>query len=399
MSKIGSYKNTAFSESQKFLVLDPSTSSASLVLASDLVAYITPKINSVRAESTRISAENTDYKVGEIIQTSGATTIGDGLATVYLVVAGGAGDFPMINGNDLLTIIGDDGLRADLISAVAGKGASIVSMQSGPTVENAIGQGVISWSGTRTYQIDSFANRAGVLYVCKTADHISATVPESDATNWRLIDAADVAYDNSSTELVAESTQSAIDEIILNNFKNQVTGTSTFTNATNNIQLTGIGSLFGLEIGDVIKVSNSVSNNTEFTVEVITDDNNVIVNQAHAGGLTIKSLVSETSTAGVNARLLVKWYSVGVGIGQGWVITGKTSGVTYTNLTGRSLALSVLGSIANTQSITLFVDGLVTGLDNQGSLNEQSSIFGIAPAGSTYNVTTSSGSIQIRELR
>jgi hypothetical protein len=184
MSRIGSYPNIEFKESQKFLVLDPSTSSTSLVLGSDLVAYITPKINSVRAESTRTSAENTDYKVGEIVQTSGATAIGDGLATVYLVVAGGAGDFSMINGNDLLTIVGDDGLRSDLISAAAGKGASIVSMQSGPTVENAIGQGVISWSGTRTYQIGSFANRAGVLYVCKTADHISATAPESDATNW-----------------------------------------------------------------------------------------------------------------------------------------------------------------------------------------------------------------------
>jgi hypothetical protein len=138
MSRIGSYPNIAFTESQKFVVIDPSTSSTSLVLGSDLVAYITPKINSVRAESTRISAENTDYEVGEIVQTSGATAIGDGLATVYLVVAGGAGDFPMINGNDLLTIVGDDGLRAELISTAAGKGASIVSMEGGPTVEAAV---------------------------------------------------------------------------------------------------------------------------------------------------------------------------------------------------------------------------------------------------------------------
>jgi hypothetical protein len=138
MSRIGSYPNISFTELQKFLVLDPSTSSTSLVLGSDLVSYITPKINSVRAESTRISAENTDYKVGQIIQTSGATVIDDGLATVYLVVAGGAGDFPMINGNDLLTIVGDDGLRADLISTAAGKGASIVSMEGGPNVEAAV---------------------------------------------------------------------------------------------------------------------------------------------------------------------------------------------------------------------------------------------------------------------
>jgi hypothetical protein len=138
MSRLGSYKNTAFSESQKFLVLDPSTSSASLVLASELVAYITPKIGSVLAETTRLSAENTDYKVGEMIQTSGATAIGDGLASIFLVVAGGDGDFPMINGNDLLVIVGDDALRAQLISEAFGKGASLVSMEGGPTVEVAV---------------------------------------------------------------------------------------------------------------------------------------------------------------------------------------------------------------------------------------------------------------------
>jgi hypothetical protein len=137
MSRLGSYKNTAFNESQKFLVLDPSTSSASLVLASELVAYITPQIGSVKAESTRLSAENTDYKVGEIIQTSGATVVGS-LASIYLVVTGGAGDFPMLNGNDLLVLSGDDALRAQLISQTAGQGASLVSMEGGPTVEAAV---------------------------------------------------------------------------------------------------------------------------------------------------------------------------------------------------------------------------------------------------------------------
>jgi hypothetical protein len=142
MSRLGSYKNTAFNESQKFLVLDPSTSTASLVLASELVAYITPQIGSVKAESTRLSAENTDYKIGEIIQTSGSTVVGS-LASVYLVVAGGAGDFPMLNGNDLLVLIGDDALRAQLISQVAGQGASLVSMEDGPTVEVAVNNRVI----------------------------------------------------------------------------------------------------------------------------------------------------------------------------------------------------------------------------------------------------------------
>jgi hypothetical protein len=206
MSRLGSYKNTAFNESQKFLVLDPSTSSASLVLASELVAYITPQIGSVKAESTRLSAENTDYKVGEIIQTSGATVVGS-LASVYLVVAGGAGDFPMLNGNDLLVLIGDDALRSQLISQTAGQGASLVSMEGGPTVEAAVTAAetailnrvirvssiaeIEALTGTLNFQVSLSGSRSGIFKF--DASDLSAKVtsdpqqgvyvaPNSDAT-------------------------------------------------------------------------------------------------------------------------------------------------------------------------------------------------------------------------
>jgi len=143
MSNIGSYTSRSFSESQKFLVLDPSTGTTSLVLGADLVSYITPRINSVIAETTRLAAENTDYDVGTIIQTSGAESVGDNFAATYLVVGAGEGDFPMINGNELLIIKGDEFLREQLISEAAGEGASLVSMEGGPTVETAINNRVI----------------------------------------------------------------------------------------------------------------------------------------------------------------------------------------------------------------------------------------------------------------
>jgi len=108
-----------------------------------------------------------------------------------------------------------------------------------------------------------------------------------------------------------------------------VTGTTTFTNSTNNIALTGIGSI-GLEIGDVVQVTGTVSNNKLFTVEVITDSGNVIVNQAHAGGTTSKSLVDETVSATVT--LLAKWFNAPVGLGKGWVdVTAvRASNTVYT---------------------------------------------------------------------
>ena len=106
MSNLGSYPTRGFSESQKFLVKDPATGTASLVLGSDLVEYIRPSLNSVQSETTTDAAANTDYSVGTVVQTTGESAVGDGGGGVFLVVAGGDGDIPMFNGNDLLILTG-----------------------------------------------------------------------------------------------------------------------------------------------------------------------------------------------------------------------------------------------------------------------------------------------------
>lgn len=135
-----------------------------------------------------------------------------------------------------------------------------------------------------------------------------------------------------------------------------ITGTATFTNATNTINLTGIG-LLDIEIGDVLIVTDSVSNNTEFTLEVITDDDNIIVNQAHAGGTTTKSLVGEVATAGVTISLLSKYYNASLGLGQGYVQVSRSSGATNTNNTGRTIEVAVTFGVTDT--CDSFVDGLL----------------------------------------
>ena len=137
-----------------------------------------------------------------------------------------------------------------------------------------------------------------------------------------------------------------------------ISGTATFTNSTNNIALTGIGLITGLEVGDVISVSGTASNDTEYTVEVITDDDNVIVNQAHAGGTTTKSLTDETVACTVT--LLSRWYNAPIGLGQGAVnvTASRADGVTYTNLINRPLFVSIsITSAAGGSSGSLKVDG------------------------------------------
>jgi len=224
------------------------------------------------------------------------------------------------------TIFGDTAQSNTLdanITADLFRGWGIVGVNENPTKQDfnglgfTLGQllsylhqaGVAEWNGTQEYFNGSIVNRIGSVYRCLTALHISATVPELDPTNWRLISGGQ-----------------------------SVTGTATFTNSTNNIALTGIGSI-GLEIGDVVQVTGTANNNKLFTVEVITDSGNIIFNQAHAGGTTSKSFVDETVSA--NVTLLAKWYAASLGLGQGWAFTSKSLGVTYTNSTKRTIKVNV----------------------------------------------------------
>lgn len=186
-----------------------------------------------------------------------------------------------------------------------------------------------------------------------------------------------------------------------------VSGTATFTNSTNNIALTDIGLIAGLEVGDVISVTGTASNNTEFTVEVITDDDNVIVNQAHAGGTTTKSLVNETVACTVT--LLAKWYDAPIGLGQGsvTVTASRPIGVTQTNLTNRSIEITVEAvniSAAGGCVLSLTKDGVVQSTGFPGaslaSGNANISINRIIEKDSAYAFNlTSMTYVSFKELR
>lgn len=44
--------------------------------------------------------------------------------------------------------------------------------------------GIAEWSATQEYQVNSYANHLGALYLCKTANHTSAAAPSDDSVNW-----------------------------------------------------------------------------------------------------------------------------------------------------------------------------------------------------------------------
>jgi hypothetical protein len=201
-------------------------------------------------------------------------------------------------------------------------------------------------------------------------------------------------YNNSSSTLSSESSQSAIDELdgkVDPLLTQSISGSATFENLTNSITLSGIGNLGTLEVGDVVQVTGTASNNKLFTVEVITDNDNVVVNQAHAGGTTTKSLVNETISATIT--LVTGRFTAPNGVGQGWVrvFDSRSANVTYTNTTGRPISVYVRTYVSSGIPIIL-VDGVQVGasLDESGSTQRGLNTF-IVPDQSEYIVSTGSG--------
>lgn len=189
---------------------------------------------------------------------------------------------------------------------------------------------------------------------------------------------------------------------ILSLFNPTLTGTVSFSSTTNNIQLTNIVTSLGLEIGDVIQISGAddTKNNSEFTVEVITDNNNIIVNQAHANKGTTKNVANRSGDTGVTVKLLAKRYNAPIGLGQDWVnvTSSRTSGTVYPNLTKRTITLSI--TVAGTTSNCLiYRDGVIVSNSNNNNGGAYAVSYANIPIGGNYNFA-STGMIQlIQELR
>ena len=173
------------------------------------------------------------------------------------------------------------------------------------------------------------------------------------------------------------------------------TGTATFTATTNNINLTGIG--VGAEIGDVIQISGAIDakNNSEFTIEAITDANNIIVNQAHANKGTTKNVAARSGDTGVTVKLLAKWYNAPLGLGQDWVdvTTSRAAGTTYPNYTNRSIVVKCTSYVAlnnSTYRLEMYINGNIVdqSVRNVGTNDIAFNLSGtlVVPNNSTYKV-------------
>lgn len=182
-----------------------------------------------------------------------------------------------------------------------------------------------------------------------------------------------------------------------------ITGTATFTNSSNNLNLTGIGNI-GIEIGDVVEISGSVSNNGLYTAEILTDANNIVFNYEHRGQTVVnasKAFTNETSTANVTVKIYCKAKYADDSLGRDWCIptSARTVGISYPNSIPRKMKVSVFGrSVDSGYGYILVGSRLIYGFP-QVSLGVNVPMIIDIPSNKNYTITNVTLAASVMELR
>lgn len=183
------------------------------------------------------------------------------------------------------------------------------------------------------------------------------------------------------------------------------TASAQFVRATNEILMNGIVTGLGLEVGDVIQITGSASNNITMTVEVITDVNDINVNYEHRNGAGPLSLTDETVVCTI--KRIAKWYNAPIGLGQAWVdvTASRVMNTSYLNSTNRSIAVVCgnYGGAAARDAIIYKGGGSAVNADaySRSSSTNGASVaaFATISASESYAMNSPIGTIYVKERR
>jgi len=95
----------------------------------------------------------------------------------------------------------------------------------------------------------------------------------------------------------------------------------------------------------------------------------------------------------------------GLGHNQTWsaLVASRAASTTYTNTTGRTIAISIRGSVSSTsvQDVSVTVGGQAAWVRYAGTYTGEFNAFTVVPAGLEYYLTLSNGAALVRweELR
>ena len=142
-----------------------------------------------------------------------------------------------------------------------------------------------------------------------------------------------------------------------------------------------------------LPVASSLSDTDLFLVRQGTTDRSAPRSLVAGGFAKVNGSASQVFNvaAGTSATQAVRFDQV-LGLGQTWQdVTGSRSfGTTYTNTTGRPIALSLRTSPINNSFVNVTVGGVLIARRWGGeSWAPEITIFAIVPAGSTYSVASS----------
>lgn len=113
------------------------------------------------------------------------------------------------------------------------------------------------------------------------------------------------------------------------------------------------------------------------------------------------ALTSSSTTLALTAAQGAVLYNLAFGVDQAWVdvTSSRSSGVTYTNTTGRPIVVMVTGDGNNSSaSTTINVGGVNIGaIVSSGSFNIEKSLSFVVPNGTSYTMT--GAFVKVAELR
>lgn len=304
------------------------------------------------------------------------------------------------------TVFGDVTQADDLDSNITSdffRGWGITGVNDAPSKQdfNALGytlgqllaylhqMGIAEWAEPQEYQIGSIVTRSGTLYRCKTADHQSATAPESDGTNWDALFLGATGTSESSG-----MTQKSITDEFADHVKMQ--------------RLTS-----GADLDDVIESGFYFCGSSGANRPNNLNSGQLIVVQG--GGTTITQFFCDYSDGDIYVRSGAPTETGGPGSYPAWRklafnenlyghdqtwqdLTGsRSASVTYTNSTGGPITFLPNVTRVNNDSIfTLYVNG--TALFMSGSYASSGTAGAgvpvVVPDGDTYKIEISEGTLE-----
>ena len=297
------------------------------------------------------------------------------------------------------TIFGDtaqsDTLDANITLDLL-RGWGVIGVESNPTKQhfNGLGftlgqliaylhqQGVPEWNAAQEYYAGSVVTTLAGIYRLKSGGDGSYDPDTEGGVNWEL--APTRAQVDAKADQATTYTETEVDDLL--DDKAAISG-QTFSG---NISAPNLS---GTNTGDQ-DLSAKADQDTTYTKTEVDD---LLDDKAAISGQTFSGDISATNLSGTNTgdQVLSE-----IGVGQTWQDVSRLSEVTYTNNTGKPIAISgyYFQAVGGNKLIQIIVGSVTVARADSDDVNDNQ-VFAIIPSGNTYVVSVSGATGYWRELR